>query len=130
MRRFVFVFSVAALVATGCSSATAPDPGAASPGDTGPAATVPAATNPVEISPGAAELLITDPMVAVEAQWLCDVPRFAFAEADGADQLLTQLLAEAAIPRSDYEDFKSSLDHDEELRASVADAYDIVCGEV
>ena len=71
----------------------------------------------------------SDEVVAVEAAWLCDVPRFAYDEAVDIDAELASLLAESGVERSIYEDFKATLDEDAELRQRVGAAFDAVCGE-
>ncbi|MDJ0959514.1 MAG: hypothetical protein QNJ88_02570 [Acidimicrobiia bacterium] len=71
----------------------------------------------------------SDEVVAVEAAWLCDVPRFAFDEAVDIDAELTSLLAESGVDRAVYDDFKATLDDDAELRQRVSVAFDTVCGE-
>jgi hypothetical protein len=71
----------------------------------------------------------SDEVVAVEAAWLCDVPRFAFDEAVEIDSGLDALLAEADVARTDYDRFKARLDDDANLRQRVAVAFDDVCRE-
>ena len=71
----------------------------------------------------------SDEVVAVEAAWLCDLPRFAFAEAADIDAELDLLLTESAVERTVYDEFKASLDDDATLRERVAVAYDELCGE-
>ena len=70
----------------------------------------------------------SDEVVAVEAAWLCDVPRFAFDEAVDIEAELETLLAESEVPRAEYDEFKAQLDHDAELRQRVSAAFDDVCG--
>jgi hypothetical protein len=69
-------------------------------------------------------------LVDVEARWLCDVPRFAFEDADGAERFLDELLAEASLSRTEYDIFKDAADDDPEFTAAVAAAYADTCGEL
>lgn len=71
----------------------------------------------------------SDEVVAVEAAWLCDVPRFAFDEELDIDSELDAQLAKAGVERAVYDEFKASLDRDADLRQRVAVAFDDVCGE-
>ncbi len=72
----------------------------------------------------------SDEVVAVEAAWLCDLPRFAYAEAADIDAELGRMLEGAGVDSEEYAAFKADLDHSDELRSRVADAYERSCGEV
>jgi len=70
----------------------------------------------------------SDQVVAVEAAWLCDVPRFAYADAHEVDDALSALLDEAGVSKSTYVAFKDQLDGDAELRRRVGEHFDAMCG--
>ncbi len=69
-----------------------------------------------------------DPLVAVEAQWLCEVSRYAYADAGGAADGLNVLLDRAGLSQDDYAGFKAAIDNDAGLRTRISDAYHDVCG--
>jgi hypothetical protein len=71
----------------------------------------------------------SDEVVAFEAAWLCDVPRYTFDQAADIEAELDALLAQSEVERAEYDEFKKSLDDDAELRQRVAVAFDDVCGE-
>jgi len=70
-----------------------------------------------------------DEVIAAEATWLCDLPRFAYDDASAIEAELDQILTQAAVPRSTYDEFKSQLDERPELRARVAASFAEICRE-
>jgi hypothetical protein len=71
----------------------------------------------------------SDDVIVAEAEWLCDLPRFAYGEAVDIDAERAAMLADAGVALEVYDDFKAHLDDDAGLRRRVAEAFDIACGE-
>ena len=69
-------------------------------------------------------------VIAAEATWLCDIPRFAYESAVDIDAELDVILESAGVERATYDEFKEALDTDASLRDRVAAAFDEACGEV
>ena len=72
---------------------------------------------------------VSDDVIALEADRLCDLPRFAYVQASDIDAELTSALDAAGISRATYDTFKAHLDDDRDLRSRVAETFSEVCGE-
>lgn len=72
-------------------------------------------------------MAFSDDVVAAEAAWLCDVPRFVYDDAAAIDAELARRLATAGIDRGTYDAFKAEVERSPELRTRIADAYTASC---
>ena len=68
------------------------------------------------------------PLVDLEAGWLCEVQRFAYDDLSELDSALGRKLVGADLTRADYDEFKLLLAQDVELRRAVRSAYGQFCG--
>jgi hypothetical protein len=80
------------------------------------------------VASGCGSSAVPDSVVQVQAQWLCDVTRYAYADAAGMTQRLDELLAEAGISEDAYAEFEVQIDRDASVRSRVTAAYDDTCG--
>lgn len=63
-----------------------------------------------------------------EAEWLCDVQRYSYADLSEMDEARADLMLAHGVEAEDYRDFKDLLEEHEELRMRVADTYAATCG--
>lgn len=77
---------------------------------------------------GCGPAAVPDSVVQVQAQWLCDVTRYAYTDATGMTQRLEELLAEAGVSADAYAEFAMRVDGDAAVRAQISAAYDARCG--
>ena len=66
-------------------------------------------------------------LVALEALWLCDVQRRAFAELSDLDIARASLLANSGVEAEEYQAFQDRLDSDTTLRLAVLAAFQSDC---
>ncbi len=66
-------------------------------------------------------------LVALEAEWKCDVERYAFEDLDSLTAELDKRLQRDEITAQEYQSFIVLLDEDEDLRLHVRWAYEDRC---
>ena len=66
-------------------------------------------------------------LVALEARWLCDVQRRAFADLSDLDDARRALLANSDVEPADYEAFQVRLESETDLRMAVLTAFQLDC---
>ena len=71
---------------------------------------------------------VPESVVAAQAQWLCDVTRYAYADAEGATRRLEEILFETGVSADLYAEFEALIDTDAGVRNQVSAAYDARCG--
>lgn len=81
---------------------------------------------PAELDPGLAG---DDLLVAIEARWMCDVQRYAFADLGALNRALEERLTHYGSSRADYDAFKVELETRIDLRDQVLTEYETYCGE-
>lgn len=69
----------------------------------------------------------SEPLVAFEASWLCQVQRFAFAEASDIDAERDAALTNQGFSQDEYADFKLRLDDQPALRAEIRERFQVEC---
>lgn len=69
----------------------------------------------------------SEPLVAFEASWLCQVQRFAFAEVADIDSELVAALEAEGSSAAEYADFKARLDDTPELRTEIRERFEAQC---
>ncbi len=108
MPKFTLVLVVAALVLGACGSTLAE-------GELPPSTTLPPAS---------------EPLVAFEASWLCQVQRFAYTDISEIETQQRRALEGAGFSSADYADFEVRLEEDADLRAEVKDRFVTGCAAV
>ena len=113
-KRRVLIVLLVGMVAAGCNTAVSDPPPPASP---------PTSAFNTE----AATSQSTNPMVQLEAGWMCDVQRFAFADLEAMSTELAQRLEAAGLDQDGYDSFKAEMGRSPELRSEVLAEYVATC---
>lgn len=71
--------------------------------------------------------LTSNPLVAFEASWLCQVQRHSFPDLDEMQELRLRLLEEAGLSQEAYDEFRTALDAESTLRAEVLEVFEGSC---
>ena len=66
-------------------------------------------------------------LVRVEAQWLCDAQRHAFADLSDMEAAQAGVMASFGVDAGAYDEFKARLTTDERLRSHVSAQYETTC---
>ena len=117
MSRVLAAFVVVGALAGACADSEV--------ADTSPAVEESSSDGSVERSVSAAD--DAPVLVAVAAEWQCDLQRFAFDSLSDLDELLAETLAARGVSAEEYEAFQLELESDRELREEVLSVYEADC---
>ena len=122
MTRILAALVVVGALAGACSDAEVADP---SPDESSLTGDESAIEDPVERSVTAAD--DAPVLVAVAAEWQCDLQRFAFDSLSDLDVLLEETLAARGVSVEEFDAFELALESDRDLREQVLAVYEADC---
>ncbi len=122
MTRVLAALVVVGVLAGACADSEMADP---LPADSTAVVEEPAPDASVERSVAAAD--DAPVLVAVAAEWQCDLQRFAFDSLSDLDELLAETLAARGVSVDEFEAFELELESDRDLREQVLAVYEADC---